>query len=37
MNNEPNNEPIALFLAFCVIGAMYGIITLIGMLINLNS
>ena len=35
--NEPNNEPLALFLAFCVIGAMYGIITLIGMLINLNS
>jgi hypothetical protein len=37
MNNEPNNQPLALFLAFCVIGAMYGIITLIGMLINLNN
>jgi|APGre2960657404_1045060.scaffolds.fasta_scaffold210466_2 hypothetical protein len=37
MNDDEKNEPLALFLAFCVIGAMYGIITLIGMLINLNS
>ena len=34
MNND-NNQPLALFLAFCVIGAMYGIITLIGMIINI--
>jgi len=34
MNNN-NNQPLALFLAFCVIGAMYGIITLIGMIINI--
>jgi hypothetical protein len=35
--SENNNEPLALFLSFCVIGAMYGIINLIGMIINLNS
>jgi len=37
MNNEDDNQPLALFLAFCVIGAMYGIINLIGMIININS
>jgi len=37
MNNENPPLFLALFLAFTVIGAMYGIITLIGMLINLNS
>ena len=34
METEPNNEPLALFLAFCVIGAMYGIINLIGLILN---
>jgi hypothetical protein len=34
MNNNENPAP-ALFLAFCVIGAIYGIIHLFGMIIEL--
>jgi hypothetical protein len=37
MNNENPPPFLALFLAFCCIGSIYGIIALIGMLINLNS
>lgn len=37
MQNENPQPFLALFLAFCVIGSMYGIIHLIGMLINLNQ
>ena len=36
MNNDNNPTP-ALFLAFCVIGAIYGIIHLFGMILNLNN
>lgn len=32
---EGNNQLQALFLAFCVIGSMYGIIHLFGMLIGI--
>ena len=34
---EDNNQLPALALAFCCIGAVYGIIFLFGMLIGLNS
>jgi hypothetical protein len=34
---ENNNQLPALLLSFCVIGAVYGIIFLFGMLIGLNS
>jgi hypothetical protein len=34
---ENNNQLPALALAFCCIGAVYGIIFLFGMLIGLNS
>jgi hypothetical protein len=33
-DNEDNNEPFALFLAFCCIGSIYGIIVLIGMILE---
>jgi hypothetical protein len=35
MNNNNNQMP-ALFLAFCVIGAIYGIIHLFGMIIGVS-
>jgi hypothetical protein len=34
---ENNNQPLALALAFCCIGAVYGIIFLFGMLIGVNQ
>ena len=34
MNDEQQPPFLALFLAFCVIGSIYGIIALIGMILN---
>ena len=34
MENNNNNQIQALFLAFCCIGSIYGIIALIGLILN---
>ena len=35
MENNNNNEIQALFLAFCCIGSIYGIIALIGLILDI--